>query len=54
MGHLNASSVKMLFDRNMVLGFSRPSSGSQEQLQQCKGCLEGKAHRQSVPKATIH
>lgn len=54
MGHLNAASVKMLFDRNMVLGLTRPVSGDQEQLQQCKGCLEGKAHRQSIPKAATH
>ena len=54
MGHLNASSVKMLFDRNMVLGLTRPVSGSEDQLQQCNGCLEGKAHRQAIPKAATH
>jgi transposase InsO family protein len=54
MGHLNAASVKMLFDRNMVLGLHRPVSGDQTELEQCKGCLEGKTHRQSIPKVATH
>ena len=52
MGHLSATSVKAVFDKQMALGIATPTVGSPANIDHCTGCLYGKAHRRPFPTAT--
>ena len=54
MGHLNPRAVQTMLDKGMVLGLTAPSAGSPADIDQCAGCLAGKAHRRPFPVQSSH
>ena len=54
MGHLNPRAVQTMLDKGMAIGLSIPSTGSPVDIDQCTGCLAGKAHRRPFPVQSTH